>query len=112
MRRYELSRHWEKAVVKGYEMDRAQEILAKVKTVRPLPTAATKLLTVIAQPDVTLRDVARGVETGAVLTDSLLRAVNSAATGLRQQVASVSRAIDLTGTNLAVSLALKECAKS
>jgi len=93
-------------------MDRAQEILAKVKTVRPLPTAATRLLTLIAQADVPLREIAQVVETDAVLTASLLRAVNSASTGLRQPVASVNRAIDLTGTNLAVSLALKECAKS
>lgn len=93
-------------------MDRAQEILAKVKTVRPLPIAASRLLSLIAQPDVKLRDIAKVVETDAVLTASLLRAVNSASVGLKQPVASISRAIDLTGTNLAVSLAMKECAQT
>lgn len=93
-------------------MDRAKEILEKVKTIRPLPTAASRLLTLTSKPDVSLREIAKVVETDAVLAASLLRAVNSASVGLRQPVASVSRAIDLTGTNLAVSLALKECAKS
>jgi HD-like signal output (HDOD) protein len=93
-------------------MDRAKEILAKVKTIRPLPTAASRLLTLAAKPEVALREIAKIVETDAVLTASLLRAVNSASVGLRQPVASVARAIDLTGTNLAVSLAMKECAKS
>jgi HD-like signal output (HDOD) protein len=93
-------------------MSRANEILDTVKTIRPLPTAATRLLSVIGEPNFALRDVARIVESDAVLAASLLRAVNSAAVGMRNPIASVMRAIDLTGTNLAVSLALQECAKS
>jgi putative nucleotidyltransferase with HDIG domain len=72
-------------------------IPAGLKKVPPFPPVAARLLTLLAQPDVKVKDVAELISTDATFTGRLLQCVNSYEFGLNYPVSDVKQAIALVG---------------
>ena len=75
----------------------AQELVAKVKNLPPVPHAALKLVSLLDQPAVSNTEVVQALRSDNVLTAKLLRACNSPFFGLAEPVASVDQAVFLLG---------------
>jgi putative nucleotidyltransferase with HDIG domain len=75
----------------------AQELVAKVKNLPPVPHAALKLVSLLDQPAVSNTEVVQTLRCDNVLTAKLLRACNSPYFGLAEPVASVDQAVFLLG---------------
>ncbi len=75
----------------------AQELVAKVKNLAPVPHAALKLVSLLDQPSVSNTEVVQALRCDNVLTAKLLRACNSPYFGLAEPVASVDQAVFLLG---------------
>jgi putative nucleotidyltransferase with HDIG domain len=75
----------------------AQELVAKVKNLPPVPHAALKLVSLLDQPSVSNTEVVQALRSDNVLTAKLLRACNSPFFGLTEPVASVDQAVFLLG---------------
>ncbi len=86
------------------------EIKEDIGKIKPLSQTAMRLISVVADPDHTMEQVASIVESDPVLTGNVLRVVNSAAFGLSARISAVSRAVPYTGDNMVVGLALHLCA--
>jgi len=87
-----------------------ERILESVRSLKPLPQNAMRLLETVRDPNHTVQDIARIVETDAALTGNILRVVNSPAFGLRVEVTTVARAIPFLGDRMTVGIALNLCA--
>lgn len=72
-------------------------IPAGLKKVPPFPPVAARLLTLLAQPDVKVREVAELISTDATFTGRLLQCVNSYEFGLTFPVSDVKQAVALVG---------------
>jgi putative nucleotidyltransferase with HDIG domain len=72
-------------------------IPAGLKKVPPFPPVAARLLTLLAQPDVKVQDVAELVASDATFTARLLQCVNSYEFGLLYPVSDVKQAVALVG---------------
>ncbi len=96
--------------LKGFAMSVPREILDAVDHVEPLPQAATQLMQVVADKDHSASDVVKIVKCDNALTAAMLKAVNSAAFGMRSQVDSIDRAVGLLGDKLTMGIALGVCA--
>jgi putative nucleotidyltransferase with HDIG domain len=77
----------------------AREMVVRVKHLPPVSNAALRLVTLLGQPAVSNEDVVQVLKYDNVLTAKLLRACNSPALGLREQVASVDQAVLILGHN-------------
>ena len=75
----------------------AQELVAKVKNLPPVPHAALKLVSLLDQPSVSNDEVVQALRCDNVLTAKLLRACNSPYFGLAEPVTSVDQAVFLLG---------------
>ena len=75
----------------------AQELVAKVKNLPPVPHAALKLVSLLDQPAVSNTEVVQALRCDNVLTAKLLRACNSPYFGLAEPVTSVDQAVFLLG---------------
>jgi putative nucleotidyltransferase with HDIG domain len=75
----------------------AQELVAKVKNLPPVPHAALKLVSLLEQPAVSNTEVVQALRCDNVLTAKLLRACNSPYFGLAEPVASVDQAVFILG---------------
>ncbi len=75
----------------------AQELVAKVKNLPPVPHAALQLVTLLDQSSVSNTEVVQALRCDNVLTAKLLRACNSPYFGLAEPVASVDQAVFLLG---------------
>jgi putative nucleotidyltransferase with HDIG domain len=75
----------------------AQQLVAKVKNLPPVPHAALKLVSLLDQPSVSNTEVVQALRCDNVLTAKLLRACNSPFFGLAEPVASVDQAVFLLG---------------
>lgn len=71
-----------------------------------VPQSVIEFTSLSEDPNVGPRELAVPLESDAVLTTELLRQVNSAAMGLRQQVVSVAQAINLLGPRRTKTLVL------
>ena len=80
--------------------------LAQCETLPSLPGVAMELLQQFREPEVDLKKTAEIIQQDPALTATVLRFVNSAAFGLRREVASLSHAISLLGLNAIRTLAL------
>jgi len=78
-------------------MTTAQELVARVKNLPPVPHAALKLVSLLDQPSVSNTEVVQALRCDNVLTAKLLRACNSPYFGLAEPVASVDQAVFLLG---------------
>ena len=72
-------------------------IPAGLKKVPPFPPVAARLLTLLAHPDVKVKDVADLIATDATFTARLLQCVNSYEFGLTYPVSDVKQAVALVG---------------
>ncbi len=86
------------------------DIKDSITKVKPLSQSAVRLMSVMADPEHTVGQIAAIVESDPILTGNVLRVVNSPAFGLRAKISTVSRAVSYTGGNMVVGLALHLCA--
>ncbi|MBI9076747.1 MAG: HDOD domain-containing protein [Desulfatibacillum sp.] len=86
------------------------DIKDSIAKIKPLSQSAVRLMSVMADPDHTVGQIAAIVESDPILTGNVLRVVNSPAFGLRAKISTVSRAVSYTGGNMVVGLALHLCA--
>jgi putative nucleotidyltransferase with HDIG domain len=75
----------------------AQELVANVKNLPPVPHAALKLVSLLDQPGVSNTEVVQALRCDNVLTAKLLRACNSPYFGLAEPVSSVDQAVFVLG---------------
>ena len=72
----------------------------RLKNVPPFPPIAVKLLALLSDPSVEIREVADLVGTDAVFTARLLQRVNSIEFGLASPVSNIKQAVALLGIDL------------
>ena len=72
-------------------------IPAGLKKVPPFPPVAARLLTLLAHPDVKVKEVAELISTDATFTGRLLQCVNSYEFGLSYPVSDIKQAVALVG---------------
>ena len=75
----------------------AREMVAKVKNLPPVSTAALKLVNLLDQQTVSNEEVVQVLKCDNILTAKLLRACNSPYFGLAEPVSSVDQAVFLLG---------------
>jgi len=75
----------------------ARELVAKVKNLPPVSTAALKLVNLLDQQTVSNEEVVQVLKCDNILTAKLLRACNSPYFGLAEPVSSVDQAVFLLG---------------
>jgi putative nucleotidyltransferase with HDIG domain len=75
----------------------ANEMVAQVKNLPPVSHAALKLVSLLDNPDAGNEEVVEVLKHDNVLTAKLLRACNSPAIGLQEQVSSVDQAVLILG---------------
>ena len=85
-----------------------QDILAS-KELPTLPIIATKLLTLTAQEETTLSDIANLIAQDIALSTKILRVANSAFYNFPQQISSINQAVSILGLNAVRSLVLSFC---
>jgi len=75
----------------------AQELVAKVKHLPPVPTAALRLIGLLDKADTENDDIVQAIRFDNVLTAKLLRACNSPYFGFSEPVSSVDQAVLVLG---------------
>ena len=75
----------------------AQELVAKVKHLPPVPTAALRLISLLDKTDTENDDIVQAIRFDNVLTAKLLRACNSPYFGFSDPVSSVDQAVLVLG---------------
>ncbi len=90
-------------------MEATQEILRAVKTVRPLPDVAHRVLRIVQDPDYAIDELVGVVRTDPTLVARVLRLCNSARTGLEQPITSIGDAITYLGSRSLVQLVAVTC---
>ena len=84
-------------------------ILRSVSSMRPLSASATRLMTIVSDPDHSIAEIVAVVRNDAVLTGNVLRLVNSAAFGLTVRIETVERAVSYVGGNMVAGIAMGLC---
>ena len=87
----------------------AEEVWAKLKSAQDLPTlpkVANKVVRMAVDPNVSLREVARVVESDPALAFKILKVVNSAFYGFSREIGSISLAVNILGTREVILLTL------
>lgn len=75
----------------------AHQMLAKVRDLPPVSSAALQLVSLLDRTDAANEDIVRVLRQDAVLTAKLLRLCNSSAMALKEKVTSVDQAVFLLG---------------
>lgn len=91
-------------------MDRKDEILRSVSDLKPLSASATRLMSIVSDPDHSIAEIVGVVENDVMLTGNVLRMVNSAAFALAVQINTVARAVSYIGGNIIAGMAMGLCA--
>ena len=84
----------------------AEQLVQDSLTLISLPAAYTRLREVMASEDSSMKDVADVVSLDPALAARLLRIANSAYYGLPSQVETITRAVNILGTQQIHDLAL------
>lgn len=84
----------------------ARQIIADIDTLAPFPKTAYRLVELVADDSRSLAEIADVIKTDANLVTNVLRLANSAYFGLRQEVASIDRAVTLIGGQRILEIAL------
>ncbi len=85
-------------------------VLAAIKEVPLISTAASRLLEIGSDPDHGLDEVVKIVKHDASLTTQVLRVVNSAAYSRGATIQSIDRAVSLLGEDIVVGIVMSEAA--
>ncbi len=86
-----------------------KSILRSVSGMRPLSASATRLMTIVSDPDHSIAEIVSVVRNDAVLTGNVLRLVNSVAFGLAVRIETVERAVSYVGGNMVAGIAMGLC---
>lgn len=86
-----------------------QEILRAVKTVRPLPDVAMRVLRIVKDPEYSIDELVAVVRTDPTLVARVLRLCNSARTGLDRPIVAIGDAITYLGSRNLVQMVLVTC---
>ena len=77
-----------------------------------LPTTVIKILEMISDPDLSLKDLAKVISADAAMTTRILKLVNSAHYGLNKRIDNLEKALTYLGidaiTNIAISLSVTD----
>jgi len=76
-----------------------EEIIARIPSLPPLPTASTEVIRLVRDPEVPNAKIAQAIEYDPSLTANVLRLANSAYFGFVQKISTVREAIFRLGTN-------------
>jgi HD-like signal output (HDOD) protein len=90
-------------------MEATLEIVRAVKTVRPLPDVAHRVLDIVQTADFSIDELISVVRTEPTLVARVLRLCNSARTGLDTPITSIGDAITYLGSRNLVQLVLVTC---
>lgn len=74
-------------------MSRREEIIARIREVKRMPSAVHKAIVLLGDPDVDMGALARAIELDPGLTSNLLRLANSPYFGATRSIASVREAV-------------------
>ncbi len=80
-------------------MSKREEIMAKMASVPPLPSASIEVIRLVQDPDIPSGEIAQAIEYDPALTANVLRLANSAFLGFPQSVSTVKEALFRLGTN-------------
>ena len=87
-------------------MSHIKDIVATVDRIKPLSPSASKILLMLANDDYSLKEIENTVKQDPALTANLLRMVNSASFGLKNEIFTVSRAVFFLGIKVVAALAI------
>ncbi len=87
-------------------MSRREEIIARMGSVPPLPTASIEVIRLVQDPDVPNSELTKVIEYDPSLTANVLRLANSVYMGFPQSVSSVREALLRLGTNRVFQIVL------
>ncbi|MCP4291303.1 MAG: HDOD domain-containing protein [bacterium] len=85
---------------------KSEEILKSVKSIPALSPGASQLLDVLGGGKYEVSDIVKVIENDSALTVNVLKVVNSAAIGLRQEMASVHQAVSFLGDTKVIGIAM------
>ena len=88
-----------------------ESILARIKTLPPLPETVSKIQQICADPESSIGDLVKIVEKDPMITANLLKAANSPFYGFSREITTVSQAISLFGMATVKGLALSGAVK-
>jgi putative nucleotidyltransferase with HDIG domain len=83
-----------------------KKIVKGIENLEPIPQAATKIMSIVEDPDSSISDVTKLVEYEPALTANLLKICNSAYFGLSREITSVHHAVSLLGMAQVADLVL------
>lgn len=87
-------------------------IIKSMGELPPSPVVATKLLELLAKPDLKIRELANAVSLDPVISARLMRMANSAMYGQQKQINSVDRALIVVGEDVLKNLAMEYSLRS
>lgn len=87
-------------------MNTLQQFIREIKNLQPIPAVASRLLTIMDDPDHSMDDIANIIQYDPVITAGVLRTCNSAYFGLRHPAESIRDAVRLLGTDQIIELVL------
>ncbi|MBW2144600.1 MAG: HDOD domain-containing protein [Deltaproteobacteria bacterium] len=85
------------------------DLLSEVETLPSMPNAATKVISLLEDPETATSEIENAIKLDAGLTANILKLVNSAYFGLATEVGSVRRAIVLLGLKRLVQIVMTSC---
>lgn len=103
---HRLTRQIEKMTVFDHRTPTCDEIVARVTDLTTLPDLYLRVKNVIDDPNASHADLADVLSIDPVISARLLRVANSAFYGLPSQIATISRAVNLLGTQQVHDLVL------
>lgn len=83
-----------------------EALLAKIRSLPPLPETVIELQKVCSNPDASLADLAKIIEKDPMVTANLIKAANSPFYGFSREIASVGQAVSLFGMSTVKGIAM------
>ncbi len=93
-------------------MSKLVQIMRTLRSMPPLPDVASRVLTIVRNPEYSIDALVSVVRTDPALTTRILKLCNSSLFGLSQQITSVSDAVAYIGSRNLVKLVLVSCTSS
>jgi len=87
-------------------MSKRDEIISRIASVPPLPSASTEVIRLVQDPNAPSGEIARAIEYDPSLTANVLRLANSAYFGFPQSVSTVKEALFRLGTQKVFQMVL------
>ncbi|MDR0746751.1 MAG: HDOD domain-containing protein [Helicobacteraceae bacterium] len=89
-----------------------ESLYAHIKTLPPLPESIAKIQAICSDPNSSIADLARIVETDPMLTANLLKAANSPLYGFSREIKTLAQAVSLFGMATVRGFALAGAVRS